>query len=103
MSSVIFNEMMRHDKTVGKAVVDQYEKLKSAGLLFDVSFGTAKLGFTLVLGRLTGSPRARLLVDETFESCAGYDVLRPCVVSAKARPSDSRAGSTNSSQSTGRS
>ncbi|KAJ8599997.1 hypothetical protein CTAYLR_001832 [Chrysophaeum taylorii] len=77
MSSVILYEMLRHDKSVGKAVVEQYEKLRVGGRLFDVTFPEERLGLTLVLARLSYSPRARLLVDETFPSCPGWDRLRP--------------------------
>lgn len=58
--------------------MDEYLRLRENCRLFTVSFPSRKLGLTLVLGRLSGSARPRLLVDETLDSCVAWDVLRPC-------------------------
>ena len=77
VSQTIFHEMCRYDACVGRAVAENYARLTTDGRLFELVFRERKLGFTVVLARLANSPRTRLVVDETFETCPAFHLLMP--------------------------
>mmetsp|Transcript_36155 Transcript_36155/g.115790 ORF Transcript_36155/g.115790 Transcript_36155/m.115790 type:complete len:512 (-) Transcript_36155:509-2044(-) len=77
VSQTIWHEMCRYDESVGKAISENYARLMEGGKLFELVFRDRKLGFTVVLARLKNSPRPRLLVEETFETCPAFNLLMP--------------------------
>lgn len=78
LSKRVAKENVARDARIGEAYVARRKALAQAGKLFDVVFKKpGQLGFKILLARGERSTRRRVLVDETFESCAAYEALRP--------------------------
>ncbi|KAJ8611419.1 hypothetical protein CTAYLR_009011 [Chrysophaeum taylorii] len=78
LSKRVAAENVLRDAKIGEAYAARRDALDKAGKLFDVVFeAPGQLGFKILLARSKRSTRRRVLVDETFDSCVAYDILRP--------------------------
>ena len=77
VSEVVVRENEHRDRAVGEAVAREHRRLEAAGRLYTVVFRGDRLGFSLVLARLSDSARSRLVVDATAETGACYALVRP--------------------------
>lgn len=87
LSKAVTAATAERDALLGAAYTKKRDLLVSLGRAFDVSFGEdGPLGFKICLGRVGAgedstararTTRKRILVDETFAACSGFDQLRP--------------------------
>ena len=78
LSRKVAIENLNRDQFIGEAYALRREELEKGGKLYDVDFTqSGPLGFKILLARGAKSTRRRVIVDETFEYCEAYHLLRP--------------------------